>query len=48
MKGLDRLSKDIFVLLKDESFETLLSSELLFSGGEQSAFIVLQYSGLHL
>ena len=48
MKGLDRLSKDISVLLKDESSETLLFGELLFCGGEHSAFIVLQYSGLHL
>ena len=48
MKGLDRLSKDISVLLKDESSETLLSAELLFCGGEHSAFIVLLYSGLHL
>ena len=47
-KGLDRLSQDISVLLKDDSSETLHSGELLFSGGEHSAFIVLQYSGLHL
>ena len=48
VKGLDRLSKDISVLLKDELSETLLSGALLFCGGEHSAFIVWQYSGLHL
>ena len=48
VKGLDRLSKDISVLLKDELSEALLSGELLLCGGEHSAFIVLQYSGLHL